>query len=70
MVGRSIGAGERAREVAGWGGDGRREGVEARRKRKKWWGWTVLPLPPLRLRPPLRASVASSLLNGKQSFFF
>ncbi|KAG2550327.1 hypothetical protein PVAP13_9KG354739 [Panicum virgatum] len=46
MVGRSIGAGERAREVARWGGDGRRGGVEARRKRKKWWDWTVLPLPP------------------------
>ena len=65
MVGRSIGAGERAREVARWGGDGRREGVEARRKRKKWWGWTVLPLPSP--PPPLRASVASSLLFSTES---
>jgi hypothetical protein len=56
---------ERGREVARWGGDGRREGVEARRKRKKWWGWTVLPLPSP--PPPLRASVASSLLDGKQA---
>ena len=54
---------ERGREGARWGGDGRREGVEARRKRKKWWGWTVLALPsPL---PPLRASASSLLFSTK-----